>query len=219
MNILDVYFSPTKYFTALKEKPKWLIPLILIIVLSIIVTIVVMTSFSYEKRMEQLKERNLTPEQLEQAERMMKGPIPLISGIVASIIITPLMMLLIALIFNFTLPLLGITGKYLTTFCIVIGSALIIIPQMLVRMILTLVKGTPLVYTGFSLFFPMVNKNTFFFRLISKLDFFTIWQMILLALGLKLVYDIPGKKSYYLVFGLWLLFVIITSVFGTRGPA
>ncbi len=217
MNILDIFFSPSKYFVVLKEKPKWLIPLIMIIILSIIVTVVVMSSFSYEKRMEQLRERNLTPEQLEQAEKMMKGVVPLISGIVASIILTPIMMLLIALIFNFTLPLLGVTGKYMTTFAIVIGSALVTLPQMLMRMILTLIKGTPLVYTGVALFFPMVNKDTFFFRLMSKLDFFTIWQMILLALGLKLVYDIPGKKSYYLVFGLWLLFIIITSIFGMKG--
>lgn len=219
MNILDIYYSPTKYFTALKEKPKWMIPLIALIVVSIIVTIVVMSSFSYEKRMEQLRERNLTPEQMEQAEKMMRGPIPLITGIAASIIVTPLMLLLIALIFNFTLPLLGISGQFLMTFSIVVGSALVTIPQMLVRMILTLIKGTPLVHTGFALFFPMVSKNTYFFRLMSKLDFFTIWQMILLALGLKLIYAIPGKKSYYLVFGLWLLFVIITSIFGMRGCA
>jgi uncharacterized membrane protein len=214
MNILDIFFAPSKYFAALKEKPKWLIPLIIIVVASIIVTIVVMLSFSPEKRMEQLRERNLTPEQMEQAQKMMSGPIPMISGIVASIIITPVIFLLLALIFNFTLPLLAVSGKYMTTFCIVVGAGLVTIVQMLVRMILVLVKSTANVHTSFALFVPMLNKSTYFYRLLAKLDFFTIWQMALLALGLKLVYEIPSKKSYYLVFGLWLLFVIITSFFG-----
>jgi len=219
VNVLDIFFAPSKYFSALKEKPKWLIPLIVIIIASVIASVVVISTFSPEKQLEQLRERNLTPEQFEQAQKMIGSPVVLISGIVSSIVITPIMFLLISLIFNFTLPLLGITSKYLMTFSIVVGSALVTIPQMLIRIILTLVTGSPLVQTSFALFFPMLSKNTYLYRLLSKFDFFTIWQMILLALGLKIIYAISGKKSYYLVFGLWLLFAIITSIFGMRGQA
>lgn len=216
MNIFDIYFSPTKYFTRLKEKPYWLIPLIILVIAAIIMTIVVLTTFGPEKRIAQLREQNLSPEQIERAEQMMKGPIPLISGIVASIIFTPLILLIIALILNFLIPLLGSTGNYLVTFSCIVGAALVRIPAMIVRIILIIIKGTPFVHTSLVLFFPMLSKDTFLFRFLSKVDFFTIWELILIGLGLQIIYDIKGKKSYYLIFGIWLLYIIITSLFNMR---
>jgi len=216
MNLLDIYFSPAKFFSNLKEKPKWLIPLIIIVVVSIILTIVVLTSFGPEQRLAQLRERNIPPEQIERAEKMMQGPIPLISGIIAAVIFTPAMLLVIALIFNFILPLLGTTGIFLTTFSCIVGAALVRIPAMFVKIILILIKGTPIVHTSFALFVPMIAKNTFLFRFLSKLDFFTIWEVILIGLGLQTIYAIKGKKNYYLVFGIWLLYIIVTSLFPGR---
>jgi hypothetical protein len=217
MNLFDIYFSPVNYFTKLKEKPKWLVPLIILVVCAIIITIIVLARFNPQDRISQLREQNLTPEQIERAEKMMHGPFPIISGILASIIFTPLILLLIAVIFNFLLPLLGASGPFLMTFSVFVGAALVRIPGMIIKIILILIKGTPFVQTSFVLFFPMISKNTFLFRLMSKLDFFTIWEMILAAFGLQIVYSFKGKKIYYLVLGLWLVFVLITSIFGFRG--
>lgn len=216
MNVFDIYFSPTNYFNKLKEKPQWLIPLIIIIVVAILMTIITLITFGPEKRIAQLKEQNLPPEQIERAEQFMKGPIANIISLVTVIIIIPAMLLIIALIFNFLIPLMGSTGKYLMTFSIIVGAALVRIPAMIVRQILIFIKGTPFVHTSFALFVPMISKNTFIFRLLSKLDFFTIWEVALIALGLQTVYAIKDKKSYYLVFGLWLLYIIVTSIFSGR---
>ena len=216
MNILDIYFSPTKYFTQLKEKPKWLVPLIIIIVVSILLTVVVLSTFNTEQRLAQLRERNLAPEQMERAQRFMTGPLPVISGIVAAVIFIPLMLIIISLIFNFLIPLIGSTGTFLMTFSCFVGAALVRIPAMVIKIILILIKKTPFVHTGFVLFFPMLSKDTFFFRFLSKLDFFTIWELALIGLGLQTIYTIKDKKSYYLIFGIWLLYIIITSIFARR---
>jgi hypothetical protein len=216
MNILDIYFSPTKYFNRTKEKPKWLIPLIIIVVASILLTLVVLSTFNPEQKLAQLRERNLTPEQMERAQRFMSGPFAMISGVVSALIIVPLALLIAALVFNFLLPLIGTNGVFLVTFCTVVGAALVRIPAIIIKAILILIKKTPFVHTSFALFFPMLSKSSYFFRLMSKLDFFTIWEVILIGLGLKTIYAIKDKRSYYLVFGVWLLYIIITSIFPGR---
>ncbi len=218
MNIFDIYFSPTNYFNKLKEKPQWLIPLIIVVVIAILITIITLVTIGPEKRIAQLREQNIPPEQLEKAEQFMKGPLSNIISIVTVIIYIPVTLLLVALIFNFLLPLMGTSGRYLMTFSIIVGAALIRIPAMIVKAILTLIKGTPLVHTSFALFVPMITKNSFIFKFLSRLDFFTIWEVALIAFGLQAVYSIKGNRSYYLVFGLWLLYIIITSLFGRPGP-
>ena len=215
MNIFDIYFSPTQYFTRTKEKPKWLIPIIIVVVVAILLTLVVMSTFSPEQKLAQLRERNLTPEQMERAQHFMSGPFAMISGVVSAIIVVPLALLIAALVFNFLLPLIGTNGVFLVTFSTVVGAALVRIPGMIIRMILILIKKTPFVHTSFALFFPMLSKG-YFFRLMSKLDFFTIWEVALIGLGLKTIYSIKDKRSYYLVFGVWLLYIIITSIFPGR---
>lgn len=216
MNIFDVYFSPTNYFNKLKEKPQWLIPLIIIVVIAILMTVITLVTFGPEKRIAQLKEQNIPPEQLEKAEQFMKSPLSNIISVATVIIYIPVTLLLVSLIFHFILPLIGTSGKYLMTFSIIVGAGLVRVPQMIVKMILTLIKGTPYVHTSFALFVPMLAKNSFIFRLLSKLDFFTIWEIALIGLGLQTIYLIKDKKSYYLVFGLWLLYIILTSMFSGR---
>ncbi len=212
MNILNIFLAPYKYFNALGSKPIWLLPLIILVAFAVITSSVIVKTYSYEKRIEALQERNLNPEQFEQAKKMIAGPIPLISAIAGSIIIIPLTILIVTLIINVALSFLNITNQFLITFSILVSAALIRIPAMLVKMVVTLIKGSPFIHTSLVLFFPFLNKNSFWFRFLSKFDLFTIWEIIVIAIGLKVVYDIPNKKSYYLIFGLWLFYAIITSL-------
>jgi hypothetical protein len=212
MEILNIYFAPKKYFESLKQKSFWLIPLIILIVTSLILTVTTLTSISVEQRLEQLRTRNLTPEQIEQAERVLKGPIPLISGIIGTIIFIPLLLLIISLILNFIVNFLDAQGNFITTFSVAIGAALVRIPSIIIRTIIILIRKNPQVETSLVLFVPFLNKTSFVYRFLQKFDFFTIWELILIALGLKIVYDLKERKIYYWVFGIWLIYIILTSL-------
>ncbi len=216
MNLWDIYLSPSKFFINLKTKPQWLIPLILIAISSIIVASVALATYSPEERIAQLRERDLTPEQFERAQKVISGPMVWISAIIAAVIFTPIILLIISIIINFLIPLLGSNSNFLTTFCCVTSAALVRIPGMVVKVILMLIKGTPFVHTSFVLFFPMLSPKSFWFRLLSRLDFFTIWEIILIAFGLQIIYELKGKRSYYLIFGIWLLYIIVISLFPGR---
>ncbi|MCX7784802.1 MAG: YIP1 family protein [candidate division WOR-3 bacterium] len=216
MNFFDIYLAPKRFFIQLKTKPQWVIPLILVVISSIIVAMVALATYSPEERLAQLRERNLTPEQLERAEKVISGPMVWISAIVAAVIFTPILLLITSVIINFLIPLLGSNSNFLITFGCITSAALVRIPSMFVKVILMLIKGTPFVHTSFVLFFPMLSKESFLFRLLSRIDFFTIWEIVLIALGLQTVYELKDKRSYYLIFGIWLLYIIIISLFPGR---
>lgn len=217
MNIFDIYFSPTRYFAKIREKPHYLIPLIMIVIITIIGSLVTLAIIKPEQKIIELREQNIPEEQIQKAEKYLRGPMPYVFAIIASIIVVPIGLLIVALIFNFLLPLINVTGQFLVTFSIVVGSALVRIPAIIIRMLLTVIKGSPFVYTSLALFTPMISKNTFIFRLLSKFDFFTIWEIALIAFGLQTVYDIKEKnKCYYLVFGIWLAYIIVTSLLPVR---
>lgn len=217
MNIFEIYFSPTRYFLKIKEKPHYLIPLILVVIITIIGSLITLTTIKPEQKIIELREQNIPEEQVERAEKYLKGPMPYIFAIIASIIIVPIGLLIVSLIFNFLLPLINVSGQFLVSFSVVVGAALVRLPAIIIRTLLTVIKGSPFVQTNLALFIPMISKNTFIFRLLAKLDFFTIWEVALIAFGLQTVYDIKDKnKCYYLVFGIWLVYIIVTSLLPMR---
>ncbi|MEO0083155.1 MAG: YIP1 family protein [candidate division WOR-3 bacterium] len=217
MNIFEIYFSPTRYFLKIKEKPHYLIPLILVVIITIIGSLITLTTIKPEQKIIELREQNIPEEQVERAEKYLKGPMPYIFAIIASIIIVPIGLLIVSLIFNFLLPLINVSGQFLVSFSVVVGAALVRLPAIIIRTLLTVIKGSPFVQTNLALFIPMISKNTFIFRLLAKLDFFTIWEVALIAFGLQTVYDIKDKnKCYYLVFGIWLFYIIVTSLLPMR---
>ncbi|MEO0084257.1 MAG: YIP1 family protein [candidate division WOR-3 bacterium] len=217
MNIFEIYFSPTRYFLKIKEKPHYLIPLILVVIITIIGSLITLTTIKPEQKIIELREQNIPEEQVERAEKYLKGPMPYIFAIIAAIIIVPIGLLIVSLIFNFLLPLINVSGQFLVSFSVVVGAALVRLPAIIIRTLLTVIKGSPFVQTNLALFIPMISKNTFIFRLLAKLDFFTIWEVALIAFGLQTVYDIKDKnKCYYLVFGIWLVYIIVTSLLPMR---
>jgi hypothetical protein len=132
------------------------------------------------------------------------------------LIITPLGILIFTLILNLLIPLLGTSGSFKKTFAVTTNSALMRIPGAIVKAILMFIKGSSDISTSLTLFLPKMTHQGFLYGLFSRIDFFTIWELILVGLGLKVLFNISGKKSYYVVFGLWLLYIIISSIFPAR---
>ncbi|MEO0114986.1 MAG: YIP1 family protein [candidate division WOR-3 bacterium] len=220
MDLFNIYTSPNSFFTKIAEKPKWLIPLILVVVFSVLLSLVAITKTDWEtqktKVRELLEKRNVPPEQIEKIVAAINPKTGLVRGLIAVLIITPLGILIFTTILNLMIPLLGTSGSFKKTLAVTTNSALIRIPSAIVKVVLMLLKGSSDVTTSLILFFPKMSDKGFIYGLFSRIDFFTIWELFLVALGLKILFNIPGKKTYYTVFGIWLLYVIISSIFPTR---
>jgi hypothetical protein len=220
MGFLNIYTSPSKTFTKLSEKPKWLIPLIIVVIVSILLSLVALSRTNWDEQKakvrEMLEKRNVPQERIDKTMDAMNPKTGLIRGIIAMFIATPLGILIFTLVLNLLLPLLGISGLFKKTFAVTTHSALVRVPGAMVKAILMFIKGSSDISTSLMLFLPKMAHQGFVYGLFSRIDFFTIWELILVGLGLKVLFNISGKKSYYVVFGLWLLYIIISSIFPAR---
>jgi hypothetical protein len=225
--MFDIFGSPSALFSRLREKPVWLLPLILATVASLAATAVSINYVDWSAQRDTMLERfdqsNMTAEQKEEAlERMeqfstnplMRYGLPLAGALATQLVA----FFFLALIYNLSLPLLGTTGNYRRVMAVTAHAGLVALPAALLRILLVVLRRSAEATTSLLAAFPGL-EGRFLQVILSRLDPFVIWQLVLTGLGLKLVFDIKGSKSYWLVIGLWLL---ITLVFGllaglTRG--
>ncbi len=218
MNIMDIYFAPSKVFKAIKEKPRWIMPIIIVLVV-VTVTAALTVHFSRDaivaRQEEAMIERGLTEEQMEQARQFTSGPIIVISSAVGALFFTVVLLALFTLIVNLFIPLFSGESGFKTVFSVICYSALIAVPAAILKLILIGITKSPFVTTSLALLVPNLAKESFTYQLLSSFDFFVIWQMILVAMGINITNNVPKKNAYILIFIIW--FVSIFIGIGFRG--
>jgi hypothetical protein len=223
--MFGVYTSPTAAFQRLKEKPVWLLPLILAVIANLAVTFVSMRYVDWTEQrqlaVDRMKERNMSEDQINKAldgmDRFQSNPamkygLPLFGSLMTSLV----SIFFLALIYNICLPLLGVTGSYLRTLSVLAVSGLVALPSAVVRIPLTLIQKSARVTTSLMVAFPSV-KSGFLAVILTRIDLFAIWELILVGLGLKIVFDIRGSKSWWLVFSIWGVLTLVLALLGGAG--
>jgi hypothetical protein len=72
------------------------------------------------------------------------------------------------------------------------------------------------VFFGPALFLEDYDPSQFFHAFLAQFDLFTIWKAALTALGVAVVHRLKRKEpAFGLVFGLWLLWALISGALGT----
>ncbi len=223
--MLGVYASPSAVFARLKERPVWLLPLVVSVVANLVATAVSTQYIDWqaqkEQAVERMQARGMPPDQIEKAvegmERfysnsLLRTGLPLISSLVTQLIAV----FFLAFVYNLCLPLVGAGSNYQRTLSVVTHASLVWLPGAFVRILLILLKRSSEVTTSLLVVVPNV-KTGFLAVILGRLDIFAIWQLILTGLGLKVVYDIKGKKSYWLVFAVWFALTVIFGVLAIIG--
>ncbi|MEO0094470.1 MAG: YIP1 family protein [candidate division WOR-3 bacterium] len=222
-NFIDIFINPSTVFRSIKEKPDWIRPLIVVLlglciisVLSISTTKELITA----QQIDVMKEQNMTEEQIEQAMKFISGPFIYVSAIIGTIIRVSIILLIFALLLNIFIPMAGGKGSYKLVFSVVSYSALIKIPAHLLRWILIMLKHSLQVSTSLAIFIPNLPVKSFAFRLLSSFDFFIIWEMILVAMGISITNNMKKDNAYILVFAIWIasafLGIRLGGLFGPR---
>lgn len=225
--MFDIYTAPSRAFARLKEKPNWLLPVALVLVFNLAATLVTTQYVDWTAQrdvaVEQMQKRGMTQEQIDQAmqgmDKFYGSPVarfglPLVGALFTGII----GILLLTLIYNVSLPMLGASSNFGRTLSVVAWAGMALIPGALIRIVLVLLKKSADVTTGLLLLAPNL-KNGFLAALFAQVDPFAVWQLILAGLGLKVVFDLKGSRSYILVFAVWVVLTLIFSLLGARGAA
>jgi hypothetical protein len=209
--MLGVYASPTAAFLRLRGRPRWLLPLVLTVLANLAVTAVSTRYVDWTEQrqlaIERMKERNMTEAQVQQATEGMdrffgnsalRYGMPLVTSLFTSVI----SLLFLALVYNVALPLFGASGNFVRALSVVALSGLVSLPSAVVHIALVLARKSAMVSTSLLLAFPDL-KPGFLFALLGRIDPFAVWQLVLTGLGLKVVFDVRGSKTWWLVFSVW----------------
>ena len=220
---LDIFMSPRNVFTSLKEKPKWLTPFVIVLIIFAItsaITVSMTRDTLMAKQEETLRTRGLPDAQIEQAMKFFQGPLPIIFGAIGAAIAYVIIMIVFALILNLFIPVFGGSALYKSVFSVICFSSMIMVPASIFKVILIAVTKSPYVSTSFALFVPNLAKTSFLYQFTAALDFFMIWELILVSLGISITNELEQKRSYILVFALWLISIFIGiglgGIFGPR---
>jgi len=222
--MFDIYLSPSRAFGRLKEKPTWLVPLIIALVFNMLIAFVSARYVDWDKQrqlaVDRMRERNMSEEQIQKAtegmDKFYGSPVMRFGAPVASaLVISIIGVLFLAVVYNVSLPLLGGASDFKRTWAIVCNASLVAIPSAIVRGILVLLKRSAEVTTSLLLAAPSL-KHGFLSVVLARIDIFAIWQLILCAIGLSVVFGLKGSKSYLLVFSVWAVLTVIFALLGAR---
>ncbi len=210
--IINVFINPKMVFSKIKEKLEWLTPLIVVIVVLVILSILTISTtrdLISAQQIEAMKQQNMTDEQIEQAMKFSSGPIIVVFGAIGTIIGTLVILLIFAGILNLLIPMFGGEGGFRFVFSVVSYSALVKIPGQLFRWILIMLKHSLQVSTSLALFLPNLETKSFAYKLLSGIDFFIIWEMILVATGISITNNLKKQNAYILVFAVWIVSILL----------
>lgn len=220
--IVNIVFEPSKVFKSILEEQKVLVPIIMII-LSLVLLAIPKSQMveDYNRNLTEkiyksevfLKTVQMTPEQ---ADKSVESAAK-ISRIVSyfSPIMALLMLILQALVFYLAFKIFKGVGTFAQTFSVLIYTYLIKVLGEAVRTVNVVISGKADITNSFALLMPNDDKMSFIYNLASSFDLFTIWTLIVSALGLSIIHNISRKKAYLTVFSLWFVYVLGMAAYVT----
>jgi hypothetical protein len=215
--VVNIFFEPKKVFESLKIRPTWLVPFIIVALLG-------MGFFYYtypfimDQQVEKIRDNEKIPEEqkeqiIEKLKERDHPPIwQLAFAPAGSLVVLVVVAAVLFLVFN---VIMGGDSTFRRVFSAYCYSSLIAIPSMVVKFPLIMMKEDLNVQTSLALLLSPNDKDTFLYSVFSSFDIFTIWQVILVSMGLGVLYKYSTKKAFSAVFILWIIWILVKSVFST----
>lgn len=219
--IFGVLFSPKKTFEDIVRKPSWIAPILVSTVLSIIAVVVLNQRVNWREYIAQQIEKSPRSAQLsadqkqQQVEVGAKFTVAIVY--VAGVIVPICFALVVGLVMMGAYNLLaGAGARFATSFAIVAHAGMVGIVSTPIFLLVLFLKpyGTidpdnPVV-TNLGALLPDESAK-WLVTLCKSLDIFTIWLLILIAIGFSAVNPkkLKGAKSFIIAFSVWAVFVVL----------
>nr|MBN2277064.1 YIP1 family protein [candidate division Zixibacteria bacterium] len=220
--IFKVFSEPSGVFGTLTGKLDWLIPLIVIAVISCALwplTAPITTRDMQKKTVANLeKYRDRLP--ADQYDKIVSDVKKRFEEGASFKWYTPLIFLLWPFISMLIISVIGyISGNFVfggrSSFWIVMNAvafaALIGFLGDIVRGLLMYWKDTMFVYTGLGLLKP-AEDGSFLHYLLRQVDIFGIWRIIVTCIGLGVVYKMKPSKFGFVLFPIWIVFILLVAI-------
>lgn len=221
LRFINIFISPRETFESLKgSKWAWIVPVILVFLVGMAVYPIIKDIVIEDQvyRLENNKWMQNLPESqrqeiIENTRESMESPPPWQYGIgivwtAAMALIGAAVLLLIASV------ILGGEARFWDMVNVYAFSALVGIPETLVKTFLIKMKGTTDVRTSLAILLPSDENMSFLYFFLNKIDIFSIWMLALLVIGINVhVPNVSKNKIAIWVVAFWLIWVLLISTF------
>jgi len=209
--IIGIFVSPEPTMQDIAARPSWLLPLLLVTVVSTAGTYF-LKDVIVQQEIEKMHQKNMTEEQIQQAMPFMD-----MMGIIApvsTLIVMPIMFLVFAGVGMFVgNVIMGGETKFSTLFSIVSWSGMITVLSYLINIPVMANRQTMESATSLGSFFAAAENKTFFHHLLGQIDLFALWWVAVLGFGIAAAYKFSTKKAMTMVFVVWAIFALGSAGF------
>jgi hypothetical protein len=216
--ITGIFISPVETHASVVKKPSWLIPFIILAIMQVASfyltnDIKQKDSITFIKKNPKLSEERA---ELFLSRMESQGSPGLIKTLLSygwQIISVLLLFCILTGVFLFMGNfIMGGHSHFKYIFGVVAWSSMIQVLGKLLSTLLIYMKGTQMGVTlSFALLLPVPPEGHFpslLYMLFAAVDFFTIWKLIVLAIGFSLAFQISKAKSYTMVFIIYVIYAI-----------
>jgi hypothetical protein len=207
---VGIIVSPRSTFEGVAARPAWFGMLAVTIVASIVLVGGFMfTQVGQDAWLQTVTTaRQMSDQQVQTMERM--APYAGYFAIGQMLVFVPLMLLVVSgvlyAVFN---AALGGDATFKQVFAVVVHGGPVGVISQLFAMPLNYFRGTMTSAANLSVLFPMLDESSFANRLLGTIDLFLVWQVIVLAIGLGVLYR---RRTQPIATGLLIVYAVIAVI-------
>lgn len=221
--ITGVYLDPKTAFADIAARPRWYVPLILLIVAAIAFTYCYTTHIGWRHYIAQTMENNPRtrdlPAEARETQINAGAKIAPIFGYVGSLIGIPVVALAIAGVLLLMSKMMGASLQFKQMFAITAYAMLPGLISSILAIIVMFLKNpddfnlqNPLFFNIGAALEPPPNTGKFLYSVASSIDLFTFWTILLLATGISVAArKVPFSKALVAVVVPWVIWVLVKS--------
>ncbi|MFI5211574.1 MAG: Yip1 family protein [Ignavibacteria bacterium] len=226
-----VFSEPGDTFASVKKSQKknyWLLPLLIVIIISILSSFLVLRDeelsaeikdkqkAAMQERIDKaVKEGKMSKEdadkQLEQSQKFMSGGMMMVFGVIGSFFAVVIFFFLKGLIYWGSVKIFKGTAGFKDVLNVLGLAGLITSIQLIIDTVLAVLTGKLLTNIGPVLLFTEESVGKSMYKLIANFDLINIWYLVIVGIGLAKVSDLNSNKTIPLVFGLWIIWILLSS--------
>jgi len=221
--ITGVLLDPKPTFADIVARPSWILPIVLSIVVAIAFVYLFTSRVGWDRYFHQIAETNSRMQQMEPAQRetaiQMQIKFGPIGGYVFGVLGPIIGALIIGAVVLLMAKLGGGSPKFKQTFAISAWASLPRVIAGILAIVVMFIKNpdefnlqNPLAFNLGAFMEPPPNSGKFIYSLATSIDLFTIWTILLVAVGLMAaVRKMPFSKAFFLILIPWLIWIFVAA--------
>lgn len=222
--IAGVFMSPVETFTSIAQHPDWVVPLLIIFVLSLGAGLTIALRVDFNTLAREAMEMNpnaaqIPADRLDTSIRFMAATMKV--SAFASPVLSLLSLLLVAGVLLVSFRLFAGEGTFLQAFSVTLYAWM---PRLIKAVIAVIVIVSRNTISIFDLQNPVMSnlgfladpkQNPIAYALASSADLFAVWSVILLIIGFSIMSRLSRARSAAIVIGWWIVINLLSLI----GPA